>query len=196
MIAARAFRRTLSGAVIALIALTLSAGSVLADTELGHTGKVGSHMLIDTKPQVGAKCSYSGGRITSIWVRGPLMYARDKTGGVDEQQVGWKFTVQRRGTSSKPWKPFLVSSVQTATATDFTPASVTNRSLPIDPPAGDYFTTGYRVFVTLYWYTNGEVSGVAKHRIDWYRVGWPNWFEGGPYKDGPGGECTAVYGYY
>src|SRR5688572_15756315 len=116
----RVQRRSLfTSAAFGIVALMLAVAPVAADTELGHTGKVGAHSLQDTYTNGAAKCTYrttfEGGsshwwRLRRIDVRPPRMFAISGS-----QRVGWRFVVQR-SQDQGPWQVVYRSPVQKATA--------------------------------------------------------------------------------
>src|SRR5918998_5608314 len=69
-----------------------------ADIELGHEGLTGRHRLADLYDSPGAVCDIVlPGRdsLGETWLRvnPPIMFAINRTDGVDEQQIGWRGTV-------------------------------------------------------------------------------------------------------
>ena len=72
--------------------------AALADVELGHEGQTGRRRLADMYDSPGAVCDIvMPGRdsLGETWprVNPPVMFARNRTDGPDEQQVGWRATV-------------------------------------------------------------------------------------------------------
>src|SRR5688572_30596368 len=119
------FRRASFSATIAFVALVLSGGAVLADTEAGHTGDVGAHMLRDTLDKPGVTCRYEDTQtpgvpltLTTFKVKPPKVWARDVTAGLDRQKVGWRFIVEQNRFDSAGWMTFYRSPIQKAPASE------------------------------------------------------------------------------
>jgi len=85
---------------LAALASLLGNGPIaLADIELGHEGQVGRHRLADSHDSPGAVCDVVlPGRdsLGETWLRvnPPIMFARNRTGGTDEQFVSWRARVR------------------------------------------------------------------------------------------------------
>lgn len=169
--------RMCTAAGLALAALVLAVGPVLADTEKGHTGQVGVHMLRDSLQKPGVECHYVakpdpqiGEDLASFTVRAPKVFARIKTGGVDRGKVGWRFMIEQApgNNSSGPWTAFYTSPVWKRMASDTQFASFSARSASPTIPADD---RSFRVKVKMFWYRgDGSTSGTALHLVDYYRT--------------------------
>jgi hypothetical protein len=147
------------------MAVALSSGSVLAQKELGHHGKVGQHSLNEANGDV--VCHYDPGtaNLTSISVRAPTMFARDRTAGVDAQDVGWRIFVQRKLATETSFKVVKKSSTFKAPATDVDAASFKSQTVTLTPPEN----SSYRIVVKMTWYrADGSVAGWSKHRVEAY----------------------------
>lgn len=172
--------RTRVQRVVLLVGVTLgmlvAVSPVVAATELGRSGVVGPHKVVDKQSYAGAACSYAqvAGRpnnlsLVQISVSSPHVWAVS-----GEQLVGWNFSVQRRnfglGFTGK-WSTRYTSPRFTEWATetreaDFTYASV-NVTVPGRANAESYFE--YRVIVKLFWFgDNGSITGSARKLLLWY----------------------------
>ena len=165
--------------VLLLIAL---AGPVAtsADTAVSHEGRYGVHYLADSEEYPGARCAYDDESvITSIRVRDPLVFARDRNPGeLDSQVVSWKYRIQAQ--TMKGWATVVTSPAHEAMATDAQPANFA----PSRTSFAGSASTQYRVVVIIRWHNAaGDVVGRAVHRADWYA------WEGVPSFEGscPGG---------
>jgi len=156
-----------------LVVLALAASPALADTGAGHTGKVGTHSLLDTADKPGATCTYKDKNVhdvpfslVSVRVRPPIVFARNVSSGVDQQKTGWRFSIERRVFSSAIWSPVFASGTQRASATDSSAASFTSMTgkPPLPTEAADY-----RVKVTTLWFRNGTTEGSAADFVGFYR---------------------------
>jgi hypothetical protein len=158
------------------IALALAAGlgvslggavGASADTGLTHEGAYGVHYLADSAEYAGVRCTYNNSNvISSIRVRDPLAYAKNKTTRVDTQWVSWDFRIQSQTPGSTRWTDVATSGSQKRTATD---SQVANFS-PITRVFAGSAAKQYRVVVVIRWYGPGgtTVIGRASHRADWY----------------------------
>jgi hypothetical protein len=187
-------RRLTIGLVSAAVALSLAAAPALADTEMGHEGSVGEHVVFDGPTDQffsGIVCFYDsqhGNRLHRLTVMAPEIYARDITPGVDTQRVGWRVIVKRLRPGSSTLKPFYRSGTQRAMATDATraefprpsgpgvaPYMTVNLDVPKEPGTGSQ----YFVFVRMFWYRDGDLEGKATHRLDnYYWVVFPPGIDG------------------
>ena len=179
------FKRLLSAGRVAApaglaLGLMLGAQPVLADTELGHTGTVGTHSLHDTANYEGAGCHYLWNTqqdiayLKSIDVNPPRMKA---VVGNNHQTVGWQAIVQRRWGSngtSPAWTVTFTSVERTATTNATTNALFNqwahiNVTLPFGAAQHQSKFAQYRVVVKMIWHnSNGTTQGTAMHRVDHY----------------------------
>jgi len=164
----RAMRIPLALAAFALLCV-FGSQVVLADTELGDTGKVGVHSLTDTHSTPGARCHYNAsGKLKSIEVRPPNMQA---FAGRTNQVVGWRFTVERR-VDPGPWKTVYTSVRQTTSVGGSGDAGgFTSMTAPITLPPNESGQHEFRVLVKMFWYAKDDqtVNGTSRHRVDFYR---------------------------
>ena len=167
--------RRLLASVALLTALTLAGGaSVSADTVIGQRGQVGVAMLHDqaVDTEGGARCNYSisdarDGGAATIRVRAPHVWARNRSGGVDHQVVGWRVILQQTPDDINygTWYTVFTSSVVKASATDARKASFGDRRFDVP------FNTFVRARVQVIWYVPGSASavqGVQLHSVDHY----------------------------
>ena len=125
--------------VAALISMALTAMPTLADTEMGHTGLVGNHVVFDGTQDgfFGVVCHYRSNnhnKLNNIAVSAPDVYARDVTGSTDSQRVGWRIIVRRLRPGATVMKTFYRSEIWRATASDSTPAVFANEGSPGSHP--------------------------------------------------------------
>jgi hypothetical protein len=168
--------RTAFASLAIALGLLVGIAAASADTPLGHHGTVGSHHLRDTADSPGVHCQYEStnpnsptlGALESLWVRPPVVYAVNATGGTDTQDVGWQFIVLR-STNLTTWTEVLRTSNHFKSATDSTPAAFGKRGTNFLGHSG----TSYRVVVKMWWLNNGNgtVQGYAKNRVDFYAGG-------------------------
>lgn len=176
----------------ALLLAFTAAMPVQADTELGETGTTGFHALRDNDPSGGAICRYKGiypspggysyeGKLKWIDVRPPKMKAIS-----GQQEVGWRFIVERRSLAAVNWMVRYKSGIQRDTTSSSTNASFSMRGINVRVPTGgkdEDPSYEYRVKVKMFWYkANGGVQGTSTHLVDWYKevyTDWPDHFGGG-----------------
>jgi hypothetical protein len=186
--------------VTLILGLLLGAQPAFADTELGHTGTVGVHSLVDTTNNGGAFCFYNHpygtSQLKSIEVTPPRMKALN---GQSAQKVGWRAIVQRKFGSiytNNAWIDKFTSAEFTAIANDASYVSVwypaaISVTVPYGPNAQGQLAQ-YRVFVKMIWHTpNGQVQGTALHRVDHYNKNFGGW--GGIPTVHQNGNCEAYW---
>ena len=150
-----------------VVVLMLAASPVLADTELGHSGKVGRHHLVDTTSSPGVTCQYENSPsqpLTGIHVRAPVVRARNVTAHRDHQLVGWRYIILRvRGNTEST---YFKSPISKLTAYDDKRAPFEDGATDLMSPAqpGDLFY----VNVKMFWYRGGKTEGTALHEVDHY----------------------------
>ena len=121
-------RRVAFAGAIAVVSLTLAVGPAVADTELGHKGRVGRHQLRD-KPTMngthtyftspGATCFYDDGThaLVEIVTRPPKIWARDVNAMRNSQKVGFQVIVKQVDFPDSV-STFSKSTIQKTTAYD------------------------------------------------------------------------------
>lgn len=170
LIASRLGRAAVAATALLMIAL-LAAGPVLADTDLGTSGVVGAHSLVDTGTKAGVTCRYGAILLKYLDVRPPRMRAVSGT-----QAVAWRFAVVRTrnpNTGDATVKKTYTSPWQTAWATTTKNARFSTMSIyviiPRDGRTGDVYYE-YVVNVEMAWLQpNSSITGRSIHRVDYYR---------------------------
>lgn len=155
----------------------------MAYTDLGTTGTTGAHKLTDTSSNPGTICLYkysaSDGlsKLRHIYVHPPKVKA---IAGWTNEQVAWRFTVQRRISGfggPGPWNDRYTSPNFYSTAPNSsTNATFSDEDVSVTVPfeAGGDAVADYRVIVKVFWYdTSSMVLGTAKMRDDWYLAAQP-----------------------
>src|SRR4051812_45315825 len=186
--------KSLSVTAAVAAALLLVVGPVAADTEMGHSGLVGEHVVFDGTSEnffSGVACFYDSARhnkLRSLTVMAPEIYARDVTAAVDSQRVGWRVIVKRKRPGSTALRPFYRSGTQKAVATDASRAEFPRPSgsgtepymtVNLDVPWELGTGSQYFIFVRMFWYRAGHLEGTATHRIDnYYWVIYPPGYDG------------------
>jgi hypothetical protein len=166
---------------VVVAAMLIAAAPALADTDIGETGVVGAHSLIDTLDKPGATCTYKDKNVSGVpfvlakvKARPPQVLARNVTSFEgDEQLVGWRFTVEKQVTfnSDGSWTPIVKSSIQKATATESGAAPFTAMKVRVPVPTE---AARYRVKVKLFWYRFGSTEGTSTHLVDFYKAVTPD----------------------
>jgi hypothetical protein len=160
--------RFLISVAISVPLLVGAAPRVMADTEIGHSGKPGRHRLVDTAQKPGARCDYVTGDTraapATVTVRAPVMYARNRGPGVDRQIVGWRIRVQASD-DFVTWSTVRDTGVSKTSAFDTVEAGYQPRTVAVPTDQA------VRVRVLMIWYKPGsrtKVSGRATHEVDHY----------------------------
>jgi hypothetical protein len=170
----RRFRRACTAAAFVGLALVVVApGVVSADTLVSRYARHGSNSLNDTSDAPGATCTYQqgfGNDLRSIKVRPPNVYARNRSSGVDNQNVAWRVLIQRQDpTPNGGWVTVYRSDPISGTATDATPAAFSEQTIPYEVTNDD--PAAYRALVKMIWYRfegSGRMGTVTR-RVDFYR---------------------------
>jgi hypothetical protein len=166
---------------VLLILLAVSpewAGSAAAAFRLGRAGDIGGHGLTDSRESPGVTCRFappldwSLGE-TWIQVRPPVMFARDVSDGVDEQQVGWRATILAWDQDSQSWQERAQGETQYAVAADNRAATFDSRG-----PETTFFLGygAYQVTMQLFWYEGRgpdgkpRVAGQAEYQLQHYAL--------------------------
>jgi len=165
----------------ALVAFVLGAAPVAGYEHLGTTGNTGTHSLTDTRSSPGADCVYKFFDAGTAWelrrikVRPPHAQASAFHSNGD-QQVGWRFTVERRYvdafTGAGVWQHRYTSPIQKRMTDADHDASFSAMDVRVNVPddASSDVWYKYRVVVKVFWYRdNGSVSGTATMRIEWFK---------------------------
>ena len=158
-------RRTLMIALTLAVLFITGANQASADTSLVENGLTGMHWLRDTSVLIrGAECFKTGQLLTHMAVRPPVMYAINKTHGVDSQRVAWRVLLVRADTGAV----VKVAPYQSVTASDIVPAAFsayTFTGLSVLPK------TRYFARVEMVWLTpSNAIEGASVHRVDFYGI--------------------------
>lgn len=161
--------------VVALLTAGLRPATVHADVELGHTGETGRHRLADIYDSPGAVCDIvqpGPDSLGETWLRvnPPIVFARDRTDGIDEQWVGWRATVSALDERSGAWRVVRRSEIARDLAADNLASYFEGQgwlgAFPLSRAT-------YSVNVEMIWYDpdNAErVEGRAVHAIEYFIV--------------------------
>ncbi len=147
----------------------------LADTELGHDGLVGRHRLADMYDSPGAVCDIVlPGRdsLGETWLRvnPPIMFAINRSGGVDEQQIGWRATVSTLNEDTGAWRVVRRSAMTRAMATDQLASYFNGQGWLAGFPLT---RETYSVSVEMVWYDPDDprrIEGRATHAIEHFMI--------------------------
>ena len=163
-------------AVLACGALLFaSVPEALADIELGHDGLSGRHRLADMYDSPGAVCDIVlPGRdsLGETWLRvnPPIMFAINRTGGVDEQQIGWRATVSALNEDTGAWREVCRSAMTRTTANDQLASYFNGQDWLAGFPLA---RETYSVSVEMVWFDPEDprqVEGRATHVIEHFSV--------------------------
>lgn len=156
-----------------LIGASFCAGGpvALADIELGHDGLTGRHRLADMYDSPGAVCDIVlPGRdsLGETWLRvnPPIMFAINRTSGVDEQQVGWRATVSALNEDTGAWRVVRRSAMTRTVATDKLASYFNGQGWLAGFPLA---RATYTVSVEMVWYDPDDprrIEGQATHAIE------------------------------
>lgn len=142
----------------------------------GHSGRYGVHTLIDNGEYQGVTCLYHNvpgdDYLHKIIARRPVVFAFDRTAGIDSQTVGWKATVQFTDDNTT-WHKLIGTPIVKATATDHVNAAFQPRAFAITSPQSH---AQFRVVTRLLWYypSSSQVNGRAVHAVAYYRNAGPS----------------------
>ena len=160
-----------------VIGASLCSGApvALADTEQGHDGLVGRHRLADMYDSPGAVCDIVlPGRdsLGETWLRvnPPIMFAINRTGGVDEQQIGWRATVSTLNEDTGAWRVVRRSGMTRTTATDQLASYFNGQGWLAGFPLT---RETYAVSVEMVWYDPDDprrIEGRATHAIEHFMI--------------------------
>lgn len=174
-------RRTRRAATVAVVALALGVVALgqapdASAAVTATTGAPGVFRVVDTADSSAANCIYqqfvdaqhpNGRRLSGIHVKAPVMYARDRTAGVDSQEVWYVATLVRVETNGAE-TVVVKGSVMKGTATERTPANLTLTAFDMTGrPEGLY-----RIVLDMSWRqpgnTNGTPEGTVKYVFGYY----------------------------
>jgi hypothetical protein len=147
------------------MALALTAGNMMAVQQLKHYGKVGISSVHEDDGNVQCNYGVADDFLQSINVDPPDIYARDRTAGVDQQQVGWQIIVRRKLDSQSKFHTVLKSTIAKTTTSDDTPAPFKARQVTPFVPDNSRFV----IIIKSFWFRpDGSVAGWAKARVERY----------------------------
>ena len=146
-----------------------------ADIELGHEGLTGRHRLADLYDSPGAVCDIVlPGRdsLGETWLRvnPPIMFAINRTDGVDEQQVGWRATVSALNEGTGAWRVVRRSAMTRTMASDKLASYFNGQGWLAGFPLA---RATYSVSVEMVWFdpeNPRQVEGRATHVIEHFSV--------------------------
>ena len=147
----------------------------LADMELGHDGLTGRHRLADMYDSPGAVCDIvlpGHDSLGETWLRvnPPIMFAINRTGGVDEQQVGWRATVSALNEDTGAWHVVRRSAMTRTMATDQLASYFNGQGWLAGFPLA---RATYSVSVEMVWFDPDDprrIEGHATHTIEHFLV--------------------------
>jgi hypothetical protein len=147
----------------------------LADIELGHEGQVGRHRLADIYDSPGAVCDIVlPGRdsLGETWLRvnPPIMFARNRTAGTDEQYVSWRANVSALNEETGVWRVVRRSGMPRDLANDQLASYFDGEGWLAEFPLS---RATYSVSVEMIWYdphSPDRVEGRATHEIEHFTL--------------------------
>ena len=174
-------RRGRLAAVVWLAALVCGAVLVAgvpvaqADFEQGHEGLTGRHLLADMYDSPGAVCDIvlpGHDSLGETWLRvnPPIMFAINRTEGVDEQQVGWRATVSALNEGTGAWRVVRRSAMTRTTANDQLASYFNGQEWLAGFPLA---RETYSVSVEMVWYDPVDprrIEGRATHEIEHFSI--------------------------
>ena len=148
---------------------------VLADIELGNEGQVGRHRLADIHDSPGAVCDVVlPGRdsLGETWLRvnPPIMFARNRTAGTDEQFVSWRASVKALNEETGAWRVVRRSGMPRALASDQLASYFNGEGWLAEFPLS---RATYSVSVEMIWYDPRDpqrIEGRSTHEVEYFTV--------------------------
>jgi hypothetical protein len=133
------------------------------------------HRLADMYDSPGAVCDIVlPGRdsLGETWLRvnPPIMFAIDRTDGVDEQQVGWRATVSALNEGTGAWRVVRRSAMTRTMATDQLASYFNGQGWLAGFPLA---RATYTVSVEMVWFDPGDprqIEGRATHAIEHFSI--------------------------
>jgi hypothetical protein len=149
--------------------------AAVADIELGHDGTTGRHRLADMYDSPGAVCDIVlPGRdsLGETWLRvnPPIMFAVNRTDGVDEQPVGWRSTVSALNEGTGAWRVVRRSAMTRTMATDKLASYFNGEGWLAAFPLA---RATYSVSIEMVWFDPvdpARIEGRATHAIEHFSV--------------------------
>lgn len=166
----RAWAPIIGGLLLVILA---DVPTARADIELGHEGQVGRHRLADIYDSPGAVCDIvlpGPDSLGEIWLRinPPVMFARDRTPGKDEQPIGWRATISALDEETGVWRVVRESGIARATARDDLASYFNGEGWLAAFPLGH---AAYVATVEMLWYDPADmnrVEGTTRHTVEHY----------------------------
>lgn len=169
--------------VAASLAVAVGASSGLGAVPISQDGKIGTFTIPDSDTTPGGRCVYDAGGpgdqgndIDIMEVRGPTVFARDRSSERDRQTVGVKVIFQHSANEggSGGWVNGETTDLVKKVAFDDQAATFRKRTWVV-PIEEDFH---FRALVKIVWFKPGSSSqsqGSTKQRYVYYRV-----VQGGP----------------
>ena len=163
-------------ATLVLVAsLFAAAPPARADIELGHDGLTGRHLLADMYDSPGAVCDIvlpGHDSLGETWLRvnPPIMFAINRTDGVDEQQIGWRATVSALNEGTGAWRVVRRSALTRTMATDELASYFNGQGWLAGFPLA---RATYSVSVEMVWFdpeNPRQIEGRATHAIEHFSI--------------------------
>ncbi|MFN8594023.1 MAG: hypothetical protein U0031_21425 [Thermomicrobiales bacterium] len=161
--------------VVACAVILFCTPAALADIELGHTGLTGRHRLADMYDSPGAACDIvlpGRNSLGETWIRvsPPVIFARDRTPGVDEQPVGWRANILVLNERTGIWQTVRQGVTIRTTATDQLASYFNGQGWLVGFPLSH---AAYRATVEMFWYDPDaaeQIEGHAIHAVEHYAL--------------------------
>jgi hypothetical protein len=164
----------------ALLALSLMAQMASAASIVSTTGSPGLYKFTDTLNHPGMHCYYGNYAVApyntdlkKIVIKGPKLFAKNRTQGQDSQTVGWRYIVQHsQAGGAPPWKNYTTSTWVKSSANDTTGHKFGARTWTA--PAGKNWQ--WRVEILMAWYKPGSsttASGAVTLMDDYAVISFP-----------------------
>ena len=160
-----------------VMAASLFAGASVAraDIELGHDGLTGRHLLADMYDSPGAVCDIvlpGHDSLGETWLRvnPPIMFAVNRTEGVDEQQIGWRATVSALNEGTGAWRVVRRSAMTRTMASDELASYFNGQGWLAGFPLA---RATYSVTVEMVWFDpedSRQIEGRATHAIEHFSI--------------------------
>jgi hypothetical protein len=152
-----------------------------------HSGNRGVHTLIDNESEnQGVTCVYGGDQwLDKMKIRRPIVFAYDRSNGVNTEWVGWKYIVEYSDdlptADYENWSDLYSSTWVKAKATDDIVAQWNPRQFNFSSATvGDH--SYYRLSIVIKWYypypSKTNVDGSALDVVQWYKWTHPTFTTG------------------
>jgi hypothetical protein len=162
-------------ALVVVASLFSGAPVARADIELGHDGLTGRHLLADMYDSPGAVCDIvlpGHDSLGETWLRvnPPIMFAVNRTEGVDEQQIGWRATVSALNEGTGAWRVVRRSAMTRTMASDELASYFNGQGWLAGFPLA---RATYSVTVEMVWFDPEDprqIEGRATHAIEHFSI--------------------------